>query len=887
MKRQLFRSTLIFPALAGSVALVATGLFARHAEAAAADEPVSGIALFRESIEPLLREHCFKCHSHGAEEIKGGLVLDSRKGWMEGGKSGPAIVPGQPDGSLLFQAVSHALKDKDLQMPPKRKLADSDIAKLRQWITLGAPDPRETMTAGEAKRFEEGRKHWAFQPFKRPAIPGIRGSGPGPSEIRNALDAFVQDKLGERGLSLNPEADRRTLIRRLYFDLIGLPPPPEDVDAFVADPDPRAFAALVDRLLASPHYGERWGRHWLDVAGFSDSSLFIGDIMRPDFWRYRDYVIEAFNKDKPYDQFVREQLAGDELVNWRAADRLTPDLVENLVATGFLRCPPDATDNQPITQMDKRYAAQQNAMEVSMKALLGLSIQCVRCHAHKYDPIPQEDYYRLIAIFQPAYDPERWLAGVYDPKLSVGPMRAIPLLDRNGRDKHEERLSALLDERLRLRAEERGGAFNRWQLRYLGDHTAGIADAAVRERVAALLARGAATPTEDDQKFLVEVAQRLGVTESSLREAYPDYGREIGQIKARLKEIGDEGSQLPPLIWALWDVSTRPSPARRLLRGNYENPAEEILPGALSALETAENPFRLPERPPFPGTTGRRLALANWLTHPAHPLTARVMVNRIWQYHFGTGLVATPDDFGVRGARPTHPALLDWLAAEFVESGWSIKRLHRLILLSATWRQSSVCDPAKLAADPENRLLGRFPRRRLEAEAIRDAMLSAGGLLDERAFGKPVATASQPDGQWEVAPSNPGRFRRAIYLTTKRTQVPNFLAVFDAPIMDSNWPKRASSAVAQQALAMMNSGIAGESAAHFAQRVMAHATGTESRLNFAVAVAYGRPPDEEEKALLAAFLDRQQKGGGDASEGAAWRLLCQALFSSNEFIYQD
>jgi hypothetical protein len=849
--------------------------------------------LFRNAVEPLLKQHCYKCHSHEAEEIKGGLVLDSPKGWMEGGKTGPAIVPGKPEESLLYQAVTHTHKDKDLRMPPKRKLPDADIAIIRDWIARGAFDPRGNVAASDTARYAEARKHWAFQSVKRPEVPAVNAIQPflaGATKgcaAANPIDAFILHGLCEKGMSLNPEADRRTLVRRLYFDVVGLPPSPEEVEAFVSDRDPCAWPKLVDRLLASPHYGERWGRHWLDVAGFADSSLFIGDIIRPDFWRYRDYVIDALNKDKPYDEFVREQLAGDELTNWRAEDRFTPEVIEKLVATGFLRCPPDATDNQAITQMDKRFATQQNAMEVSMKALMGLSIQCVRCHSHKYDPIPQEDYYKLIAIFQPAYDPERWLAGVYDPKLSVGPMRAIPLLDRAGRARHEQKLEALNEERSRLRLEERGGAFARWQVRYFKDHLTEIPDVATRSRVAFVLQKEEAARTEEDGKLLAELAQRMGVTESSLRKMYPGFAREIEGLKARQNEITEEGGQLPPLIWALWDLSTEPSPARRLLRGNYENPAEEVPPGVISALETPENSFHLAAAPPFSHTTGRRLALANWLTHPSHPLTARVMVNRIWQYHFGSGLVATPDDFGVRGARPTHPALLDWLASEFVKSGWSIKQMHRLILLSSTWRQSSESDPVKLAADPENKLWGIYPRRRLEAEPIRDAMLAVSGSLDVRVFGKPVATASQPDGQWEVPPENPGRFRRAIYLSTKRTQLPNFLAVFDAPIMDSNWPKRSASAVAQQALAMMNSPIVTECAERFAERVMHSATGTEERLKFAVALSYGRPLDNEEKEWFLQFLDRGQKDGGAATGRVAWRLLCQALFSSNEFIYQD
>lgn len=446
--------------------------------AAFAQDDARGLALFKDYVLPLFEQRCYECHSHQAEKAKGGLMLDSANGLLKGGNSGPAIVPGQPGASRLFKAISY--QDPDLQMPPKQMLPESDIEHVRQWIALGAPDSRPVENVPVAGiDWEKARGFWSFRKPVKVPFPRIKQ----PERVRSPIDAFILEKLEVHQLSLRPEADRHTLIRRLYFDLIGLPPAPEEVEGFVQDADPRAYERLVDRLLASPHYGERWGRHWLDVAGFAESSLFIGDVFRPEFWRYRDYVTRAFNEDKPYDQFIVEQLAGDELFDWRGADAFTPDQIEKLVATGFLRCPPDATDNQLITQMEKRYATQQAVVEVSMKALLGLTLNCVRCHTHKYDPIPHEDYYKLVAMFQPAFDPENWLAGIWT-RNNPGPVRVIPLLDRPGREKFQRQSETWLPVRRRLNeAINGGGILRRWRDQYLRGHPERIEEAGARDRV--------------------------------------------------------------------------------------------------------------------------------------------------------------------------------------------------------------------------------------------------------------------------------------------------------------------------------------------------------------------------------------------------------------------
>jgi len=657
--------------------------------------------------------------------------------------------------------------------------------------------------------------HWSFQTVHRPAVPRFERARP---EIRNPVDAFVAASLGERSGLLRAEADRRTLIRRLYFDLTGLPPSVEEVTAFIADSDPKACEQLIERLLASPHYGERWGRHWLDVAGFAESSMFIGDVPRQGFWRYRDYVIRAFNSDKPFNQFIIEQLAGDELFNWRAAGEFTPEQIDQLAATGFLRCPPDATDNQAITQMDKRYIAQQSAVEVSMKALLGLTINCVRCHDHKFDPIKQEEYYRLVAVFQPAYDPDQWLPGIWS-EANAGPLRAIPLLPGAERRGVMAESCGWYDERVKLS-----------------------------------------------------------------KEKHPEGEKEKAGIKARLDELKARNKEVfKDVIWAAFDTTTSPTPGRLLKRGNYENPGEVVEPGVIAVLDQPDRTARF-DQSPGEWTSGRRLALARWLTHPSHPLVARVMVNRIWQYHFGAGIVATPDDFGARGARPASQALLDWLAAEFVESGWSVKHLHRLILNSATYRQKTVpgqgedVESVGQGAGTPTPAFAPGPRR-LEAGAIRDAMLEVSGQLDRRLFGASVPTERRSDGAFDIKQGHADRFRRTVYIHTRRTYVPTFLTLFDEPQMDTNWPKRSTSAIAQQALALMNDPFVLECANALACRVEAEGGNSfESRLHRAFALAYQRAPSAEEVNALQSLTDGVEN---------PWPAICQALISASEFLFVD
>lgn len=754
-------------------------------------------------------------------------------------------------------------------------------------FALVGPVSQAFASESEIRRSDEvtamDRDFWSFTKPVRPAIPEVKD----PARARTAIDYFIQAKLEEEGLSFHEDADSRTLARRVTYNLTGLPPEPEAVEAFANGHDSAAYDQLVDRLLASPRYGERWGRHWLDVAGYAESSYFIGDQIRPDFWRYRDYVIRAFNEDKPYDVFVQEQLAGDEMFDWRNTEDFTEDQVEKLVATGFLRSTPDATDNQPITQGEKIYATQQAVVEVSMKALLGLTLNCVRCHSHKYDPIPHEDYYKLTALFQPAFDPEQWVAGIWT-RHYPGPIRAIPLTPKAERDAFFEQSHVWKEKNSALKKQYYYELPRRWRDRFLQENSDLIKDDTLRERALEIISRGWVDRPEIDVAIIARIFEELEINAEQLKERYPEYERQEKELKERIEKLYDS-SALPPLAWGTFDVSTAPSPTPLLHRGNHETPGESVTPGVLRVLDDSEHPFDLEAlaEESAPGTTGRRLALANWLTDRKHPLTARVMVNRIWQYHFGEGLVRTPDDFGVRGNRPTHPDLLNWLAVEFMESGWSIKHIHGLILRSMVYRQSSRFDKAREEADPSNQLLSRFPKRRLEAEAIRDGMLAVSGQLDLSMYGESVPTERLEDGRVLVPADHAGRTRRSVYISTQRSGIPNFLTTFDAPMMDTNAPKRSTSAISQQALVAMNNPFMHESAEALRDRIVSDERETfEERLNRMWMLAYARYPTDEETNRMKGWMETAMDAG-DGGFRDAWKTISHAVLSSNEFLYID
>jgi hypothetical protein len=732
---------------------------------------------FESKVRPVLARHCYKCHSAESTKIKGELLLDTRDGVLQGGKSGPAIIPGDPEKSLLIRAIRY--EDPDLQMPPKgEKLGDQDIASLVSWVKMGAPDPRSGASLVQSKTKAKTTKpsaadHWAFRPVSRPPVPNVAAAGT--ATARPPVDAFVLEKLAAQGLSLSPPADRRTLIRRVYFDLIGLPPTPEQVQAFVDDSSTNAFEKVVDQLLASPQYGERWGRHWLDVARYSDSK---GEVKRqrdtpvyPFAWTYRDYVIQSFNEDKPFDRFVLEQIAADRLPATRNNGALA--------ALGFLTLGERFQNNENDIINDR--------IDVVTKGFLGLTVSCARCHDHMFDPIPTEDYYSLHGIFASSYEPR------VRPMLGPDPTR-----DPQYADYYEKRMA--LDR----------------ELEELVPKVRGSGDMKKR------------------QELLRERIQVLNRTDAL--------------------DLTHPGA--PPRANVLVDSAT-PRNSRVFLRGEADNKGPIAPRQFLACLSVSP-------RRAFTNGSGR-LELAQAIASKNNPLTARVMVNRIWQHHFGEGLVATPDDFGSMGAPPTHPELLDYLASEFMNHGWSIKKMHKTILLSQVYQQGSENNARSARVDPFNRLLWRQNIRRLEFEPTRDFLLAVGGKLETNMFGPPVPLASTSNGRGRrlVAALTPTRdprdvgytARRTVYGYIDRADLPEVFNHFDFANPDLSSGRRHETTVPQQALYLMNSPLVIEQARHVVSRPDVQSCATdEARVHRLYAILYQRVPRPEEVQLALQFV---------------------------------
>lgn len=711
---------------------------------------------FEREIVPLIAERCLECHS-GAD-ASGGLNLTRREMAIAGGDNGQAIQPGDPDSSLLVTRVSAG------EMPPEKNgkpqpLSAAEVALLRHWVRSGAAwpdgrvlDPYERTTAKRG-----GRDWWSLQPVQRPKVPEVADVG----RIANPIDAFVQQKLNERNFTAAPPADRRTLLRRVTFDLIGLPPSPEEIDAFVADQSPHAYDKVVDRLLDSPHFGERQARWWLDLVRFAETNGYERDAEKPYAWRYRDWVIDAFNDDKPYDHFVLEQLAGDEL----------PDRSESTaIATGFLRL--GTWDDEPNDPLEYQYDRLEDLVHTTATAFLGLSVKCARCHDHKFDPIPQTDYYRVAAAF--------W----------GGPVA------------HRQR-------------ELNGG------------------------------------PTKEELGFDV-----LGWT----------------------------------------DITRDPPPLHVLKKGNVHRPGAAISAGSLTATVSFVRDFSPPAADAK--STHRRLQLAQWIVDPQNPLTVRVMVNRLWQQHFGEGLVRSPDNFGFLGQKPTHPQLLDWLASELIGGKWRLKRIHKLMVMSETYRQSSIHPQQAVyeQRDANNLWFWRANRRRLDAESLRDAILWTSGRLDLRgggpSFRAPISAEaleglSMKTGGYRASLAE-DTHRRSIYMFVKRALPVPLMSTFDACDTTSPTGRRDVTIVAPQALALMNNEWVHEETAAFAKRVLAAASSDSDRVDKAWCWAFGRRPAAPEREAALAYLQNRQAGNDEAAtSAAAWASLCHVLINANEFIYTD
>jgi hypothetical protein len=1019
---------------------------------------------FARDIQPLFKRHCLKCHGPAKREAK--LNLSTPGGIVRGGMNGAVLVPHDAQASLLYKRVAED------EMPPDDPLPEADKQLLRRWITAGAPGlPARESVAGTA----DGKDHWAFQPLKEPDLPTVRDA----TRLRGPIDRFIQAALEDERLSIGPEADRATLVRRVSFDLTGLPPTREEISEFLKDDEAGAYARMVDRYLASPHYGERWGKYWLDAAGYADSNgYFNADSDRPLAWRYRDWVVRAVNRDMPFDQFVREQIAGDELAQFVPGNDASPETIELLEATHYLRNGQDGSgesDGNPDEVRIDRYSAIESTIQNVTSSLFGLTIQCAKCHDHKFEPILQRDYYQMQAVLAPVFNLEKWVkpnerfvyaslpgefakwearvksldADLAALKTSLGEWvrqnrprgvpvfadnfdsEAAPLSERwsntapgdnapagavpvaigsaqapglavrestlrivtaadqgeswvSTRDKFDwtpDEIGAAIQVTFDLvadRLDEPGGQpalrigyyvslhdFNKDSqvaggnllidgnpgaattvyLDYPGSNSKPIGEIGA---IAYKPGRnyGVRITQIENQKYKLEhlvdflpegkslvlsqadlpdggfgfeyYATRSFIVDNVLIERLPasteaaaareQFQKDLATQRQSLDDVQKKRvaiGERPGKIASVGDLSETPPEVFLLDRGDYAKPSVKVEPAGLSVLTDPRHSLEI--RPPSASakTTGRRLAFANWVTAPdssSAALLARVQVNRIWQRHFGTGIVATLDNLGVSGAAPSHPELLEWLAHEFANGpkpplckggqgndGWSLKHLHRLILNSATYRQSSRDVEQSRLRDPDNHLLWRFPVRRLDAEAIRDALLAASGDLDPQLAGPFVATKRTDAGEVVAAdPAGAGR-RRSIYMQQRRTQVISFLAVFDAPTIVFNSVQRPTSTMPLQALALFNSEFVLERARSFAARIAREHTDENARVEAAYLFAWGRKPHGTELNAARLFLDAQVAEYQTQSEARnrAWVDFCQMLLASNDFLYVE
>lgn len=983
-------------------------------------------AFFETKIRPVLADNCFACHGETLQQ--GGLRADSRAALLKGGTSGPAIIPGQPDRSPLVTVLHY---DGKIKMPPSGKLKPAEIAALGEWVRRGAPWP-EARASGAAGGYKTAQRWWSFVPVKKPALPAVKDTG----WAKSPIDRFVLAKLEANGLIPAPPADRRTLIRRVYFDLIGLPPTPDEVAAFVADRSPDAYARVVERLLASPHYGERWARHWLDVARYADSNGLDENKAFAHAWRYRDYVVRALNTDKPYDQFIQEQLAGDLMPTDDEALRN-----DRITATGFLTLGAKVLAEQDKPKLVMDIVDEQ--IEVTSKAVMGLTVSCARCHDHKFDPVSTRDYYALAGIFKSTKtmkdlgfvsnwnerelrtkaldariaahqatlkplqaavqaatdqantnllaalrrDADRYLLAGWELSRQPGTVSVAEAPLRAGDAPRQFVEAEKFDPGNAVRDTENYGkgigvihtgaapTFAEWEITVpaAGSYQLELRYAAMETRPVRLVLNGKVARTDaagqttgswnpDTQrwepqgifafkagsntlrierdgpiphfdKLLVvampdadpnvpaprsrdEIAKAHGLipavvqrwAERLRRESekpvlteaemaallvLPEkpetfYGEDArAALKKATEQLTAAQAQAPPVPVVMAVEEGKVENVRVHVRGDTQNLGDEVprrFPTALAG----------DRQTPIDSARSGRLDLARWLTRPEHPLTARVAVNRIWQHHFGDGLVRTPDNWGLRGEKPTHPELLDWLAVTFVAEGWSLKKMHRRILFSATYQMSTVASAKSLRADPENRLLARSNRRRLEAEPFRDALLAVSGRLD-RTLGGSLLTTPNNDyvtNDQSVNAAQYGAPRRSLYLPVIRNALFDLFQAFDFGDPTTVNARRASTTVAPQALLVLNSPFVQEQARAFADALLARPNQTDAqRTRQAYLKALGRSPTPEETKRAQRFLARYDAALAAAEKDAgkrrarAWQGLCHVLLASNEFIY--
>jgi mono/diheme cytochrome c family protein len=969
--------------------------------AISATEPVT----YEKDVRPILKAHCFHCHGESGT-VEGSLDLRLRHYLMSGGDSGPAIAPGAPKESLLLARVESA------EMPPgeNQRLSDREIQTLRLWIEQGAPTarPEPTSLADSEYWTEEERGFWAFQPIERPAIPRLAVEAESVSKTKNqvhhnAIDAFIAQQLKQQGLEFSPAADRATMIRRLSFDLLGLPPAPLEVAEFQNDASPAAYERLVERYLANPAYGQRWGRHWLDVAGYADSEGYTNQDKEREFaYFYRDYVVRSLNRNLPLDQFIVEQLAGDELPcdvgSTEEPVPLSPQRIEHLTATGFLRMAPDGTADSGANRDEAVNETISDTLQIVSSALLGLTVGCARCHDHRYDPISQADYYRLRAIFAPALDWQQWKTPVerqvslytpQDHRLRTAVEERAKLAEAARTARQQEHLDRTLEEELLvapdarrealrtayqtskemrtaeqvalleefpnianispgslyLYAEQRArraGDIDRareeraqlWIARIREEHLQNVPSQQHDELLAAVHELSQLADQDNPRKTaLLDLAAEFPgvfVTEATLAQFDPsaaetlqryrqaaeqcrqlDAKTELAQLQTEIAEIRATAPK-ENFLQALVEPHHHLPTTHLFIRGDHQQPAQVVEPAELGVLRAAsglaEAQTFASDDPSLP-TSGRRLAYARHLTSGRHPLVARVLVNRVWYHHFGRGIVEPVADFGMLGARPSHPRLLDWLADELMRSGWDLKHIHRLILTSRTYQQSSTRTAHLDHVDPDNRWLARMSVRRLESEAVRDSILAVSGVLSSEMDGPPVPVKEDGVGQIVLGkemldgerkptgadPGLPGAARRSLYVQVRRTRPLATLETFDIATPSPNCLQRSFSNVAMQPLMMMNSQFILEHADQLAQRVVDTHSGLNEQLRNAWIYCYSSEPTANQLEQLRTFVERQsaefqkQDSAATVEKVAQQALasLCHALLSANAFVYVD
>jgi cytochrome c553 len=834
-----------------------------HSEALAADDP-KGIDFFEKNIRPVLVAKCYQCHSATSKELKGELRLDTREGLRKGGESGLVVVPGKPEESPLIKALRH---EEGLEMPPKEKLPDSVVANFVKWVEIGAPDPRKpnVTTVGDKINLTEARKFWAFQPPK--VVP--------PTVVKNAawaksdIDRYLLAALEAKNLAPVADAERATLIRRAYFDLIGLPPTPEAIDEFVrADHSPHtthhspdaAYEALIDRLLAMPQFGERWGRHWLDVARYGESSSKERNIPYPYAWKYRDYVYDSVAADKPFDQFVREQIAGDVLPAKNDKQRN-----EMLTATGFLTLGPKSLNTRNVEQFRMDVADEQ--LDVATRGVLALSVACARCHDHKFDPIPTADYYSMVGIFRST----EVLGGVKAGNNKTGYSGEYAYLTSA-----KKRSGASAEDRRRLaelKTELENAQENMQQIRV-----------AAKEALA----------SQPDRQEKKGKAAKAGKKAKLADNLPPKFQQAFKKGQQRIAEINDEIQSLESKsggaggepVMAVRD-SAMPEDCRINIRGEVNDLGDTAPRGFVKVLT-------YPHSPDVNFKQSGRLQLALWMTSKQNPLTARVMANRVWFHLFGRGIVPTVDNFGALGEPPTNQPLLDYLAVRLMDSGWSMKKLIRQVMLSRAYQLASDHSDANYAADPDNTLVWRMNRRRLDAEAIRDAVLFVGGSLDlARPHGSPTQSIEGEIGRRAKTDELLKEVTyRSAYLPIVRGMVPEFLSLFDVADPELVTGQRDVTTIAPQALYMMNNPVVLQQAEKVANNLLADSRLADdaARVDYAFRLMLGRPADTGQRAAVLSFLQTYEQSlpsgmKAEQRRAEAWTSACQTLLASAEFRY--